>query len=433
MSREMKSSGIEWIGEIPADWDIGLAFQIFQQVKNKNEGLVEKNLLSLSYGKIKRKNIDENGGLLPESFDGYNIIEKDDIVLRLTDLQNDHTSLRVGLVHERGIITSAYLTLRNQSENLPRYLYYYLHTFDICKGFYGMGAGVRQGLNWEGIKLLKIALPSVVEQKKITVFLDRTCSEIDATIEKTKATIDEYKALKQSVITEAVTKGVRNNRTMKDSGVKWIGCIPAEWDVCKTLYALEMPITDGPHTTPELFDEGIPFVSAEAVSCGNGKIDFTHIRGYISEEFYEECCLKYTPRINDIYMIKSGATTGRVSYVDTDLKFNIWSPLAVFRANPDRAYFKFLFYYLQSDAYQKEVQLGWTYGTQQNIGMRTLETLKIVLPSIMEQQEIADYLDKKVADIDALISKKTALLEEMENYKKSVIYEYVTGKKEVMQ
>ena len=170
--RPMKDSGIEWIGVIPAEWEVKAVFQLFRQVKNKNEYLSEKNLLSLSYGKIKRKNIDTVGGLLPESFDGYNIIEANDIVLRLTDLQNDHTSLRVGISQERGIVTSAYLSLRNQTDNFPLYLYYYLHSFDVCKGFYGMGAGVRQGLNWDGVKLLKIILPSVDEQEEIVSFLD---------------------------------------------------------------------------------------------------------------------------------------------------------------------------------------------------------------------------------------------------------------------
>ena len=427
----MKDSGISWIGEMPATWKKYTLTQLFGQVKCKNVGMVEQNLLSLSYGRIINKDINTTNGLVPESFEGYNIIEPNDIVLRLTDLQNDHTSLRVGLSSQRGIITSAYLTIRNESENLPRFLYYQLHAFDICKGLYGMGAGVRQGLNWDGVKLLKLVVPSVDEQQRIVEALDHECAEIDAVIRQTKATVEEYKKLKQSIISDAVTKGIRGDRPMKDSGIPWIGKVPVEWDLCKTLYALLMPITDGPHTTPELFGEGIPFVSAEAVSCGNGKIDFDHIRGYISEEFYKECCAKYTPRRNDIYMIKSGATTGRVAYVDTDIKFNIWSPLAVFRANEERAYFKFLFYYLQSEAYQKEVQLGWTYGTQQNIGMRTLETLKLLLPSISEQVEIADYLDKECSKIDRLVSKKTALLAELENYKRSVIYEYVTGKKEV--
>lgn len=204
-NREMKDSGIEWIGEIPKEWDVKVAFQLFSQVKNKNEGLIEKNLLSLSYGKIKRKSIDTIGGLLPENFDGYNIIEKDDIVLRLTDLQNDHTSLRVGLSNERGIVTSAYLTLRNYSDNTPLYLYYYLHSYDIYKGFYGMGAGVRQGLNWDGLKLLKIALPPVEEQIEITDYLEKQVNIFDTLIAKKEQIISELESYKKSLIYEYVT------------------------------------------------------------------------------------------------------------------------------------------------------------------------------------------------------------------------------------
>lgn len=130
-------------------------------------------------------------------------------------------------------------------------------------------------------------------------------------------------------------------------------------------------------------------------------------------------------------MIKSGATTGRVSYVDTDIKFTIWSPLAVFRCNENRMYFKYLFYFLQSDAYQKQVQLGWTYGTQQNIGMRTLETLKVCLPPIDVQQKIATHLDQKCGTIDGLIEEKELLISDLEAYKKSLIFEVVTGKRRV--
>ncbi|MBQ7515497.1 MAG: restriction endonuclease subunit S, partial [Schwartzia sp.] len=234
MARQMKDSGIDWIGEIPAEWNTNTVFQLFTQVKNKNSDLREQNLLSLSYGKIKRKSIETTDGLLPESFDGYNIIEADDIVLRLTDLQNDQKSLRVGLATERGIVTSAYLTIRNHSESLAKYLYYYLHAFDISKGFYGMGAGVRQGLNWDGMKWLKILSPSIPEQARIAAFLDDKCVRLDSIIEKTRDSIDEYKKLKQAIITEAVTKGIRPGRKMKDSGIDWIGEIPEEWEIQKT-------------------------------------------------------------------------------------------------------------------------------------------------------------------------------------------------------
>ena len=256
--REMKDSGIEWIGAMPRAWKMNTIAQIFLQVKCKNTGLQERNLLSLSYGKVKRKSIDTVEGLLPESFDGYNIIEKDDIVLRLTDLQNDHTSLRVGLAEERGIITSAYLTIRNRSNFCPKYLYYYLHSFDIAKGFYGMGAGVRQGLNWDGVKWLKILVPSVPEQERIAAFLDAECAEIDAVLEKTRASIEEYKKLKQAVITQAVTKGIRGDRPMKDSGIEWIGEIANEFAVYKFKYLLKTPMQYGANEAGITFNKTLP-------------------------------------------------------------------------------------------------------------------------------------------------------------------------------
>jgi len=429
---QMKNSGVDWIQDIPTGWGVRVLFQLTDQVKNKNKDLVEKNLLSLSYGKIKRKDINNPEGLLPESFDGYNIIEADDIVLRLTDLQNDHTSLRVGQAKERGIITSAYTTLRPSAFVNPQYLYYVLHAYDLIKGFYGMGAGVRQGLNYDEVKAIKVPFPSVEEQRRIVAYLDDQVSQIDSIIEEAKASIEEYKRWKESIIFEATTKGLTADVPMRDSRITWMGEIPVGWRVTKTLRCLSMPITDGPHTTPELYDTGVPFVSAEAVSCGNGRIDFSHMRGYISEEFYNECCKKYVPKIDDVYMIKSGATTGRVAIVDTDKKFTIWSPLAVFRANTNRIMPMFLFYALQSDYYQKQVELGWTYGTQQNIWMRTLETLKICLPPLDQQKEIVQYLDEKCGHIDEIINAKESVISDIETYKRSLIYETVTGKRKVV-
>lgn len=429
---KMKDSGIEWIGNIPSHWRIHTLYQLFTQVREKNSDLQEKNLLSLSYGKIKRKDIDSPDGLLPASFDGYNIIEAGDIVLRLTDLQNDHTSLRVGMVTERGIITSAYTTLRPIDARNSKYLYYLIHAFDLKKGFYGMGSGVRQGLNYGEIKELRVVLPGQDEQEKIVRFLDERCAQIDEIIEETKSGVAEYKKWRASVIFEAVTKGIESGVEMKNSGLREIGNIPKTWYITKTLHCLSMPITDGPHTTPDLFDSGVPFVSAEAVSCGNGRIAFDHIRGYISEEFYQECCKKYIPQIDDVYMIKSGATTGKVAIVDTDVKFTIWSPIAVFRADASRILPKFLFYAIQSPSYQTQVALGWTYGTQQNIGMRTLETLKLCVPSLEEQKQIVKHLDRVCSEMDTLISEKEALVSDLEVYKRSLIFETVTGKRKVV-
>lgn len=203
---KMKNSGIEWIGDIPEEWECFYLSQIFTPVKNKNIGLIENNLLSLSYGKIIRKNIETTFGLLPENFEGYNIIQENDIVLRLTDLQNDHKSLRVGIAKEKGIITSAYLTLRNQTKKFVKYFYYLLHSFDIAKGFYGMGAGVRQGLNWSEIRSLRMIAPKdISEQQQIADYLDQKCSEIDALITKKEQLVVELETYKKSLIYEVVT------------------------------------------------------------------------------------------------------------------------------------------------------------------------------------------------------------------------------------
>ena len=206
-SAPMKDSGIEWIGQIPQHWEICKLLKLFKDRKCPNKGNVENNVLSLSYGNIKRRNVETNMGLLPESFESYNIIEPDNIVLRLTDLQNDHKSLRCGLVKERGIITSAYVTLElKDTSQCANYFYRLLHTFDIEKGFYGMGAGVRQSLKYDGeLCNLYIIKPPVIEQKHIAEFLDKKCSEIDKTIEDKEKLIEKLVEYKKSLIYECVT------------------------------------------------------------------------------------------------------------------------------------------------------------------------------------------------------------------------------------
>lgn len=426
--REMKDSGVEWIGAMPRAWKMNTIAQIFLQVKCKNTGLQEKNLLSLSYGKVKRKSIDTVEGLLPESFDGYNIIEKDDIVLRLTDLQNDHTSLRVGLAEERGIITSAYLTIRNRSNFCPKYLYYYLHSFDIAKGFYGMGAGVRQGLNWDGVKWLKILAPSVPEQERIAAFLDAECAEIDAVLEKTRASIEEYKKLKQAVITQAVTKGIRGDRPMKNSGIEWIGDIPAEWEIRKIFRAINK-VGDIDHYMPDSVDDGIPYLMTGNLQEKLSDVNLKHCKK-VSFQDYEMLSSKIRVSKGDVIFARY-ATIGTVCFVDTEDNILVSYACLIIKPNSSLLYGEFLFYYLKSTAFLEEIKQYIKANTQANVGLDSVSKAKIALPSVHEQQKIVEYLRDKCKKIDALIAKKQQYLTEIENYKKSLIYEYVTGKKEV--
>lgn len=203
---EMKDSGIEWIGKIPASWTLHPLYYYFDERKNRNFDLRERNLLSLSYGNIIKKDINTTGGLLPASFNTYNIVKNLDIIIRPTDLQNDKKSLRTGLVKEKiGIITSAYIALKPREGVFSNYFHYLLHSYDIMKVFYNMGNGVRQGLNYSEFSKLILVAPSLDEQHKIADFLDQKCSEIDQTISEKQQQLETLAEYKKSLIYEYVT------------------------------------------------------------------------------------------------------------------------------------------------------------------------------------------------------------------------------------
>lgn len=204
-SVEMQDSGIAFAKKIPAHWELHPVYYYFSEGKIKNTGCTENNLLSLSYGNIIRKDINTSEGLLPASFSTYNIVEKDDIIIRPTDLQNDKRSLRTGLVKEKGIITSAYIDLKPKTNVNSRYFHYLLHSYDVKKVFYNMGNGVRQGLNFDEFSKLSVFNPPIKEQEEIAEYLDSKCAEIDSIIEDKKTQLETIENYKKSLIYEYVT------------------------------------------------------------------------------------------------------------------------------------------------------------------------------------------------------------------------------------
>ena len=202
----MKDSGIPWIGQIPVHWYMKYLFQVAHEHYISNKDIHHQNLLSLSYGKIVHKDINTTEGLLPASFDTYQIIEPGNIVFRFTDLQNDHKSLRVGLSKETGIITSAYIAVEVDTIYiLPEYFYYTLHSFDIKKLFYSMGGGLRQSLNYNGIRKLYLPIPPLEEQKAIVSFVDNKIKKIEVMIQSLESEIDRLTEYKQRLISDVVT------------------------------------------------------------------------------------------------------------------------------------------------------------------------------------------------------------------------------------
>ena len=411
-------SGSEWLGNVPFSWSMVLLSQVVSQVKNKNSDLSEKNLLSLSYGKIKRKPIDTTEGLLPASFDGYNIIEANDIVLRLTDLQNDHTSLRVGISTEKGIITSAYITMRPKNSKTAKFLYYLLHTFDVRKGFYGMGSGVRQGLNYGEVKRLKIPFPAEDEQVAIANFLDNEIMRVDSIISEAKASIEEYKCWKASIIYEAVTKGLDPSVEMKDSGVEWIGKIPSNW----TTKSIKFVMQESKERTATGTEEMLSVTQKYGIIKSS---DATISNPSTSTEDWR------IVHIGDIVFNKYKAHSGVffVSPLEGIVTFNY----CVYRCFPDNCakYFEYQF--------KTPRCIGEFITHMKGVGdsisplyTTELYKIKVIVPPIEEQLRIVEYLNIQCSKIDAIISEKESLVADLESYKKSLIFEVVTGKRRVV-
>ena len=424
---EMKDSGIEWVGMIPAHWHIKVLFQLVSQVKNKNKDLSETNLLSLSYGKIKRKNIDDTEGLLPASFDSYNIIENNDIVLRLTDLQNDHTSLRVGRATERGIITSAYITIRPTNSRMSEYLYYLLHSFDIKKGFYGMGSGVRQGLNYDEVKMLKLPLPPLNEESAIAAYLDTQCAKIDEIIAQAKASMEDYKQWKASIIYEAVTKGLNPNVEMKDSGIEWIPLLPTAIKVSRV--GLHFSIILGKMLCPKPLDDTY---TLEPYFCAAN----VHFSGVDSENLKEmwfnpDEKERYRVAPGDLLVVEGGAGAGGCAVIETvDFPIYIQNSIMIVRSKRKNNV-KYLKYFLETLVGRGYIDFACNKATIPHFTKEKLSAVPFPVFDCDTQARIVDFLDSKCGKIDDLIFQKQSLIDDLESYKKSLIYEVVTGKRRV--
>ena len=231
-----KDSGVEWLGEIPVDWNIKPGLVAFSENKRSNKGMKQDVVLSLSYGKIIIKPADKLVGLVPESFETYQIVAPDDIIIRCTDLQNDQTSLRTGLANDHGIITSAYLNLKVKGLYSARYLHYYLHALDTTKVIYRFGSGLRQNLSYLDFKRLPVFDISWETQAAIANFLDTKTAQIDEAIAIKEQQIALLNERKQILIQQAVTQGLDPTVPMKDSGVEWIGKIPEHWTIKQARY-----------------------------------------------------------------------------------------------------------------------------------------------------------------------------------------------------
>lgn len=423
MTRAMKDSGIEWIGEIPIDWSLNRTKNYFINHKDiAGEKSDEYERLALTLNGVIKRSKEDSTGLQPEAFDGYQILRENELVFKLIDLENISTS-RVGLCpFENGIVSPAYIVLTPRNNINPKYSEYYFLSMWHREIFNHIGDnGVRSSLNVKDLLNVPITIPSMPEQQKIADFLDEKCSHIDSVLEKVRASIDEYKQLKQSVITQAVTKGIRPNRPMKDSGIEWIGEIPLDWDISKVKHCFTRKNSKAKQDNPVVLSLTRSGVKIRDISTNEGQL---------AESYYD-----YNPvQVGDLLLnpmdLYSGANCS-YSYVEGVISpayINLKNKEGVSNSKFYDYYFKVQYWMMVLFSFGK----GVSFDNRWTLGQETLMNFPIVYPLLSEQQQIADFLDNKCSEIDKIITKKEELIAELKTYKKSLIYEYVTGKKEVI-
>lgn len=414
MSRAMKDSGVPWIGSIPQNWETAPIKSAVAWKSVKGHGQATVLSLYRDYGVVPKDSRDDNHNVTSTETDAYKFVEKGDLVINKMKAWQGSMAIS----QFEGIVSPAYhvASLTNENVYAP-YFNYLIRDVSYLPEYTRLSTGMRIGqwdLAFDDFIRIPFLLPPLEEQQRIADFLDAQAQEVDAAIVKTQESIEEYKKLKQAVITQAVTKGIRPNRPMKDSGVEWIGEMPAEWELRKLKYAVSVrketrqyfpcsgtyiglenleSLGSGIIPSESQYDEG------EYAACETGDILYSKLRPYLCKcivNTMNACCT------GEFLVIKSfdGAK-------------------------------KYLRYYLLNTEWTKNVTAS-TYGAKMPRANSTFILDQMCfIPCLAEQQEIVAYLDERCGAIDEMIEKKQQIVTELESYKKSLIYEYVTGKKEV--
>lgn len=416
--REMRDSGIEWVGAIPAAWGVHRIASHFQEIKEKNTANAYSNALQFKMGKIIAKPQKWDEDETNETYSAYTVVHPNTIMINGLNLEFDFVTQRVARVECNGIITSAYIALSPRDDINAEYICYLLKSYDACRAFHSMGRGLRKILSYSELKNKPIVVPPLAEQERIAAFLDAQCAEIDTVLEKTRASIEEYKKLKQAVITQAVTKGIRGDRPMKNSGIEWIGTCPLNWTVCRIKNVIF------PQEKEVLPDDEIItcFRDGEVTLRKNRREDGFTVS--FTEHGY------HGVDKGDLVIHGMDAFAGAIGCSDSRGKTT-----PVVHTCKTAGNNRFFMYFLRSMAYGNilmDLSNGVRIRSSDFRNFAKLGVFGAVMPPLEEQNEIVDYIDGIVIQMDRLIQKKENLLTEIENYKKSLIYEYVTGKKEVL-
>ena len=414
-----KDSYASWLGEVPADWQVGPGRICVYENKDKNTGMKESTVLSLSYGRVIVKDEDKMTGLVPESYETYQIVQPGDIIIRGTDLQNDVTSLRTGLAKDHGIITSAYINLRPKPNAYAEFLHYLLHSYDVKKVFYGLGSGLRQNLSYVDFKYLTIPLPSLPEQRAIVAFLDDKCAKIDGAVKIKEDQIALLRERRQIIIQDAVTRGLNPATPMKDSGIDWIGQIPAHWEVKRNKHMfVEINQRSAKGTEQHL-----------SMSQKLGLVPANLVEKALVSESYEGAKL-VQPGDLVLNRLKAHLAVFSIAQMEglVSPDYSVFHP---FVKGASSQYYEALF---KTSMFLGEFRLrvrGIVEGFYR-LYTDSFMDIPLLIPPQAEQDDIVAHLDQLAIKFDAAVSIKQDQIAALKEYKTSLINAAVTGKIKVI-
>jgi type I restriction enzyme, S subunit len=424
-----KPSGVPWLGDVPAGWDVLPGRACYREKCTPNTGMLEKTVLSLSFGRIVVKPPEKLHGLVPASFETYQIVEPGDIVCRPTDLQNDWNSLRFGLASTKGIITSAYMNLNTRSSLVPQYCYSLLHTYDLLKVFYGLGSGLRQNLDWGDFKYLPCLVPSPPDQSAIVRFLGYFDRRIRKYIRAKQKLIGLLTEQKQAIIHKAVTRGLDPNVKLKPSGVPWLGDAPSHWRRTRLKFVAS-EIVDCLHATP-VYTEGGAYPAIRTADVVPGQLLLDRARR-VDERHYNEWTLRMAPMEGDVLYTREGERFGIAAPVPAAVRLCISQRMMAFRINQEYNS-GYVMWQINCQHVYAQAAGDLIGAAAPHVNVERIKNFWLMIPPRHEQDAIVSAVDADIEKPAAAIVRARDQIRLLREYRSRLIADVVTGKLNVRE
>lgn len=433
-SREMKDSGIEWIGQIPKTWEVIPNKYVMKKIKDICIRYDNEDILSLTMNGVIIRDLDNPTGKMPTTFDGYQRLSKGNLLMCLFDI--DVTPRCIGLINNNGLTSPAYSQFTLKNGNIAKYYYYYYLNLDFTKELLHLSKNLRNSLTENLLGAVKVPCPPIHEQQAIANYLDKQVGKIDELIVEQNQAIENWKSYKQSLITEAVTKGLNPNVEMKDSGIEWIGEIPKVWEVKKSKYLIN-------------FRTGLSITKKDFVESGYKTINYGQIHSKytfdldltrddlfkVSFDYAQSNPLTILKKGDFVFCDTSEDLNGCGNCVlveNTNEEVLLAGSHTIIGRLKEKSIPRYMAYLFKSDKVRAQIRANVVGIKVFSITQKILNNTFLIIPPLYEQQQIADFLDEKCSKIDQTIEQKQVLIQQLEEYKQSLIYECVTGKRCVL-